>query len=90
MTEDVAVNIFRSGVLTVVLASAPAVLAALVVGLVVAFLQSLTQIQEMTLTFIPKILAVFLTLMIFFPWMMQVFAEFTEYLLTNIPNYISP
>jgi len=90
MTEDIAVNIFRSGLMTVILTSAPAILAALIVGVVVAFLQSLTQIQEMTLTFIPKILAVFITLMVFFPWMMQVFAEFTEYLITNIPTYALP
>lgn len=58
MNEADALDIVQAAIWTVVVASGPAVLAAMVVGVVIAFIQALTQVQEMTLTFVPKILAV--------------------------------
>ncbi len=73
---------------TVMLLSAPVFIAGMAVGLAVSIFQALTQIQEMTLTFVPKIIAVFLALLFFMPWMMRLMLDFTGGLLTNIPTYI--
>jgi len=73
---------------TVILLSAPVFVAGMVVGLAVSVFQALTQIQEMTLTFVPKIIAVFLALLFFMPWMMRLMLDFTGNILTNIPAYI--
>jgi flagellar biosynthetic protein FliQ len=60
----------------------------LITGLVISIFQAVTSIQELTLTFIPKILAVFLALFLFFPWIMRIMLSFTEQLLVNFPSYI--
>jgi len=73
---------------TVILLSAPVFVAGMAVGLVVSVFQALTQIQEQTLTFVPKIVAVFLTLLFFMPWMMRLMLDFTGNILANIPTYI--
>ncbi len=66
----------------------PLLLTGLVVGLAISVFQAVTQIQEMTLSFVPKILAVLLVLALLFPWMMQIMVHFTSNLFTNIPDYI--
>ncbi len=73
---------------TVMLLSAPVFVAGMVVGLAVSIFQALTQIQEMTLTFVPKIIAVFIALLFFMPWMMRLMLDYTGGLITNIPMYI--
>jgi len=73
---------------TVILLSAPVFVAGMAVGLVVSVFQAVTQIQEQTLTFVPKIVAVFLTLLFFMPWMMRLMLDFTGNILANIPTYI--
>ena len=73
----------------VVLAIAgPMLLAALVVGVGIGLLQALTQVQEMTLTFVPKILSMFLALLISFPWLMDKMITYTRELFLNLPSYI--
>ncbi|MBF0454771.1 MAG: flagellar biosynthesis protein FliQ [Magnetococcales bacterium] len=69
--------------------SAPMLLTALVVGIVISLFQSVTQIQEMTLTFIPKILATFLALMISLPWMLQTLMDYFANLFESIPNLLN-
>ncbi|MBF0357113.1 MAG: flagellar biosynthesis protein FliQ [Magnetococcales bacterium] len=69
--------------------SAPMLLTALVVGILISLFQSVTQIQEMTLTFIPKILATFLALMISLPWMLQTLMDYFNDLFASIPNMIN-
>ena len=69
--------------------SAPMLLTALVVGIVISLFQSVTQIQEMTLTFIPKILATFLALMISLPWMLQTLMDYFANLFESIPSMIN-
>lgn len=76
----------RSSVYTVLLVSAPMLLCSLIVGLAIAILQGVTQIQEMTLTFIPKIIAVAVALVIFLPWMINTLVGFTMQLITLIPG----
>jgi len=70
------------------LASAPLLLAALVTGLVVSVLQAATQINEMTLSFIPKLLAMFAALMLAGPWMLSLMLDYLREILTNIPHAI--
>lgn len=78
MNEADALELIRSAIWTIIVASGPAVAAAMAVGLIIALLQALTQIQEMTLTFVPKIVAIFVVLLIGAPFIggqIHVFAE---------------
>ncbi|MBO6755848.1 MAG: flagellar biosynthesis protein FliQ [Roseibium sp.] len=70
-------DIAREAVWTMILVAAPAMLIGLGVGVVIALFQALTQIQEMTLVFVPKILAIFLTLLVSLPFMSQLLQAFT-------------
>jgi len=76
----------RSAIYTVLLVAAPMLVFSLMVGLTIAILQGVTQIQEMTLTFIPKIIAVALALIFFLPWMINTLLNFTTQLLSIIPT----
>lgn len=76
----------RQAIYTTLLVSAPMLLFALVVGLVISILQAITQIHEMTLTFIPKIIAVAVALVIFLPWMMSSIVSYTYQLFAMIPG----
>ncbi len=84
MGPEDAIGIVRSALWLVVKVSGPAMFVALVIGLLIAFLQAITQIQEMTLTFIPKILAVFLSLMIFGSYMLTSLTDFAMELADKI------
>ena len=66
----------------------PVLLFGLVAGILVSMFQAVTSINEMTLVFIPKMLAVGLALLIFFPWMLQIIITFTQNVIISIPNYI--
>ncbi|MEZ4598787.1 MAG: flagellar biosynthesis protein FliQ [Syntrophotaleaceae bacterium] len=84
MTPEYVCDIGRQAVETILLLSAPMLLAGLVVGLVISIFQAATQINEQTMTFIPKIVAVFVALLIFAPWMIKVMLSFTSQILQNI------
>ncbi|HEB76203.1 MAG TPA: flagellar biosynthesis protein FliQ [Nitrospirae bacterium] len=84
LVRDIAGEVFK----TVITVSGPALLVSLLVGLLISFFQAITQIQEFTLTFVPKILAVFLCLFVLLPWTAQVMVDFTRALILNIPLYI--
>jgi flagellar biosynthetic protein FliQ len=88
MTPDFVVGFGKEAVWVTLLVAGPMLLAGLIVGLIVSIFQAVTQVHEMTLTFIPKILAVMIALVVFFPWMMRVLLNFTEKLFINIPMYI--
>jgi flagellar biosynthetic protein FliQ len=88
MTPDFVVGFAKEVVWITLLISGPMLLSGLIVGLIVSIFQAVTQVHEMTLTFIPKILAVVAAMVIFFPWMMRVLLNFTEKLFSNIPMYI--
>ena len=70
----------------VLLLSLPMLAVALFVGVLISLFQAVTQIQEMTLTFVPKIIAVFLTLAFFAPWLTETMVTFTRRLFEDIPN----
>ena len=86
MTPETVATIGKEAIETMLLIAAPMLIIGLVVGIMISVFQAATQIQEMTLTFVPKIVAVFVALLIFFPWMMQTMIEFTRELILNIPN----
>ncbi|MFH2036183.1 MAG: flagellar biosynthesis protein FliQ [Candidatus Zixiibacteriota bacterium] len=86
MTTELVISIGRDAILTMLLVSAPILLAGLLIGLIISILQAVTQVHEMTLTFIPKIAVVAFTLMIFLPWMINVIVDFTNRLFGIIPT----
>ncbi len=86
MTPETVATIGKEAIETVLLISAPMLAFGLVVGIMISIFQAATQIQEMTLTFVPKIVAVFIALLIFSPWMMQTMIEFTREMFLHIPN----
>jgi len=88
MTPDLVVSLGKETFWMVLKIGAPMLGFGLIVGLIVSILMSATQIQGMTLTFVPKIVAVLLALLFFFPWIMRIMMDFTRTLYTNIPLYI--
>lgn len=77
MTPDLAVNIAKKAIQTIFMCAAPMLLAGMITGLLISILQAATQVNEQTLTFIPKIVAVFLTMLLFGPWVIKVLTSFT-------------
>jgi flagellar biosynthetic protein FliQ len=88
MTPEYVTGFFLEAIKTAIILAAPILLAGLIVGVLISVLQAATSINEMTMTFIPKMLAVAIALLIFFPWMLQVMIEYTQNLLTNLPTVI--
>ncbi|CAM3142170.1 flagellar biosynthesis protein FliQ [Paenibacillus lupini] len=88
MSADFIIGLASQAISTVLKASAPMLVLALVVGLIVSIFQATTQIQEQTLAFVPKIVAVFVSLIIFGPWILNVIVDFTYNLLNNLYKYI--
>jgi flagellar biosynthesis protein FliQ len=88
MNVGFAVFIMRSGVLQVLLMAAPVLIVGMVVGLVIAILQATTSIQEQTLTFVPKIAAILLSLVFFGPWIFSSMVQFTIRLIEQIPSMV--
>ncbi len=73
---------------TIILVGGPVLMVSLIVGVLISLLQAVTQLQEMTMAFIPKILAVFVTLLVALPWMVKVMVSFTRSIFENIPQYV--
>ncbi|PXX50663.1 MULTISPECIES: flagellar biosynthesis protein FliQ [Aquitalea] len=88
MSPELVINIVQNALYILIIVSAPVLLVSLVVGLLVSVLQAATQINEMTLTFIPKLLAMFLVLVLAGPWMLNTLVEYTTRLFQSIPTVI--
>ena len=88
MTPDLVLGIAKNAIEITLLLSLPVLGVGLVVGLLISIFQAATQIQEMTLTFVPKILAMLLSLLLLMPWMMSKMTDYTEQLIANIPQYV--
>ncbi|AGB40643.1 flagellar biosynthetic protein FliQ [Halobacteroides halobius DSM 5150] len=88
MDQLLAIELGRKSLLTVLKVVAPMLGLGMAAGLAVSIFQATTQIQEQTLAFIPKIVAVMIAIMIFGPWMLSTLLDYMNNLLTNIPNYI--
>ena len=88
MTPEMVIAFARQSIEIALLISLPMLGVGLGVGVVVSIIQAATQIQEMTLSFIPKIVSIFLALLISFPWIMDKMITYTRDVFLNIPNYI--
>lgn len=88
MSAEFITGFFFEALKTATMLAAPVLMFGLVAGILVSIFQAATQINEMTLVFIPKMLAVSVALLIFFPWMLQTIIGFTQNLIHNIPNFI--
>lgn len=86
MNEADALDIAQMAIWTVIVAAGPAVMAAMVVGVAIAFIQALTQVQEMTLTFVPKILAIMVTIAISAPFIGAQISIFTNIVFSRIES----
>jgi flagellar biosynthetic protein FliQ len=88
MTQDTVMTLAAQAMWMTILLGAPLLLSALVVGLLVGMFQAATQINEMTLSFIPKLAIVVVVLLIFGPWMLHALVDYTEQLITSIPDMV--
>ncbi|HHW99035.1 MAG TPA: flagellar biosynthesis protein FliQ [Firmicutes bacterium] len=88
MTPEFVIDLGREAVMTSLLVAGPLLLSGLAIGLLVSILQAATQIQEATLSFVPKILAVMLAALLFAPWMMTVLTDFASRLFGNLASVI--
>lgn len=89
MTPEYVLNMARQAMQVAMMIGAPMLLVSLVVGLLVAVFQAATQLNEQTLSFIPKLLAVATTMILAGPWVLGVIVDYTRDVLTNIPNYVN-
>lgn len=86
MTPEYVVDIGRQALETVLMVAAPMLIVALVVGLLISIFQAATQINEQTMTFIPKIVGVFVTMLVFAPWMLQKTSAFLRMIFDQLPQ----
>lgn len=89
MSGDLVIQLGQQALWIVMIVSAPMLGLGLIVGLAVSVFQATTSIQEQTLAFIPKIIAVFVAILLFGPWMLRIMVEYLMNLLVNLPSYIS-
>ncbi len=88
MTPEYVISVGREAMQVAFLLAAPPLITALVVGLVISIFQAVTQIQEMTLAIIPKMVGVLLALMVTFPWLLETITTFTANVFNSIPNVV--
>ncbi len=88
MSQELVLTFAERGIWTILLVAGPLLLLALAVGLLVSIFQATTQIQEQTLAFIPKIIAVLVGVVIFGPWMLTTLIEFTTNLYQNLHQFV--
>ncbi|MDD6481925.1 MAG: flagellar biosynthesis protein FliQ [Lachnospiraceae bacterium] len=89
ITQEAVLDIARDAIYTIIITAAPLLVVSLVVGLIISIFQTVTSIQEQTLTFVPKILAVFVTLMICGSWMLDNMGELIQRLWGDFNIYLS-
>ncbi|GAB7141109.1 flagellar biosynthesis protein FliQ [Deferribacterales bacterium RsTz2092] len=88
MDADIVISLVSDALQTAVVIAMPMLMFGLVVGLIVSIFQAVTQIQEQTLSFIPKILAIIISVTLLFPWMLQLIVSYTSSLLINLNSLI--
>lgn len=86
MTQDFAVQVLYQGIITVIIVSLPSVGVGLIVGFLISLFQAVTQIQEQTLTFVPKVVSVMLVIAFTSPWVFSMMVSFTTTLWASIPS----
>jgi flagellar biosynthetic protein FliQ len=85
MNEDFVTQIIYNGVMTTLMVSLPVIGVGLIVGFIISLFQAVTQIQEQTLTFVPKLIAIMLMIVVTAPWTISILVSFTSSLWANIP-----
>lgn len=88
MTPEAVISIARDGIFMTLILSSPMLILGLLVGLMISVFQAVTSISEMTLTFIPKIVAVFMGMLFFAPWMLEKITTYTINIINSIPMFI--
>ncbi|MFV9509845.1 flagellar biosynthesis protein FliQ [Tepidibacillus sp. LV47] len=88
MSQNFILHLFENAIYTILIVSAPIIGLGLLVGLLVSVFQATTQIQEQTLAFVPKIVAILLAIVFFGPWMLSRLVEFTQALFSQLGNFI--
>jgi flagellar biosynthetic protein FliQ len=88
MSGDLAIQIGREALTMVMLIAAPMLGLGLLVGILVSIFQATTQIQEQTLVFIPKIIAIFVAILVFGPWMLSLMVDYTREIFMSLPNLV--
>jgi len=88
MTVELLNYISKQTFETILLVGGPVLLVSLIVGLIIGLFQAITQLQEMTISFVPKIIAIFLTLFLTIPWMVNIMTKFTRGIFENLPLYV--
>ncbi len=88
MTPDMVVSFVQKALELGLILASPVLVITFLVGLIISILQSATQIQEMTLSYIPKIIAAYITVLVLGAWMLSKILDFTKYLIVNIPVWI--
>ncbi|UCD17097.1 MAG: flagellar biosynthesis protein FliQ [Candidatus Zixiibacteriota bacterium] len=86
MTAELVISLGREAIMMMLMVSAPMLISGLLIGLIISIFQAITQVHEMTLTFIPKIAAVAIALLIFLPWIVSMMVSFTSRLYGIIPT----
>lgn len=89
MTYTLVTELARNAIFVAMLLAAPLLIVALVIGLLVSVFQTVTQIQEQTLSFVPKLLGVAATFLVGLPWMLQLLVEYTQKLFRSLPGLAS-
>jgi flagellar biosynthetic protein FliQ len=89
MNPETVVTVGRQGIELLLIVSAPVLLVALGVGLVISFFQAITQLNEQTLTFLPKLVAVGVTMVVVGPWMLATLVDYVQRTLAGIPQIVS-
>ncbi|NLP15689.1 MAG: flagellar biosynthesis protein FliQ [Clostridiales bacterium] len=89
MSENIIIDIAREAIFLIIKVAAPILIVSLTVGLIVSILQTVTSIQEQTLTFVPKLIAILLVIMLFGNWMLTSVREFMIELISNFNYYIN-
>lgn len=88
MTAETVMEVGRLAIETTLLVAGPMLVLSLVIGLIISAFQAMTQLNEATLTFVPKVVAVFVVLLLGFPWLLKVYLGFMTNILGNIPSFI--
>ena len=88
MSSETIKEIFGNLFMTILIVAGPVLMVSLLVGLIISFFQAITQIQEFTLTFVPKIIAVFVCFYLMLPWIARILTQYASNVIENIPMYI--
>lgn len=89
MSHTTVIALATQAILMIIMMSAPIILTAMIIGFTVSILQAVTQVQEQTLSFVPKSLSVYSVIILLGPWLLTTILQFTTHILEGIPNYIA-